>query len=58
MRREIIDIAGEIRAETAAAYQFFDGTRVVWLPKSQVEWDQDTKTMAMPVWLATERELV
>lgn len=55
---EIIDIAGEIKHETEKAYRFFDGSKLVWLPKSQVEWDPDSKTMTMPVWLATERELV
>ena len=58
MKRELADINGEIIHETERAYKFNDGARVVWLPKSQCEWDQDTKTMTMPVWLATEKELV
>lgn len=58
MPKEIVDIAGEIHAETPLAYLFFDGTKTVWLPKSQAEWDQDDKTMAMPIWLATEKELI
>jgi hypothetical protein len=58
MRSDLIDIAGEIRRETDKAYQFFDGLRTVWLPKSQCEWDQDDRTMAMPSWLAEEKELV
>ncbi len=57
MPKETIEIAGEIRAETAA-YQFYDGAKVVWLPKSQVEFDPDSKTMEMPVWLAKDKELV
>ena len=40
------------------AFRFFDGTRVVWLPKSQVEWDADDRTMAMPEWLAKDKELI
>jgi len=58
MARELIDIAGEIRGETDAAYRFHDGARTVWLPKSQCHWDEDDKTMAMPTWLATEKELI
>lgn len=58
MASGLIDIAGEIKGETDAAYRFFDGTRTVWLPKSQVEWDADDKTMAMPEWPATEKELI
>jgi hypothetical protein len=58
MKSDLVDIAGEIRNETEKAYQFFDGKRVVWLPKSQCEWDSDDKTMAMPEWLAKEKELI
>lgn len=58
MKSDLVDIAGEIQGETAAAYRFFDGTRTVWLPKSQVEWDPDDKTMAMPEWLAKDKELI
>lgn len=55
---EIVDVSGEIRGETEKAYRFFDGTKQVWLPKSQVEWDIDSKTMTMPLWLAMEKELI
>jgi hypothetical protein len=55
---EIIDIVGEIQAETDKAYRFFDGLRVVWLPKSQCEWDVDEKTMTMPMWLAKDKEII
>lgn len=59
-----VDISGEVRGETQegytdrGAYRFYDGTRTVWLPKSQCQWDSDTKTMEMPLWLATEKELI
>ena len=56
--KELEDIAGEITAETAAAYRFYDCARTVWLPKSQCEWDVDTKTMTMPIWLAKEKGLI
>lgn len=57
MRSDIIDIPGEIQGETERAFRFNDGRVTVWLPKSQCEWDEDAKTMAMPEWLAIEKEL-
>ena len=53
-----IDIAGELRNETEKAWCLFDGTRYVWLPKSQCEWDADAQTMAMPTWLAKDKGLI
>jgi hypothetical protein len=58
MRSDLVDIAGELRGETDRAYRFYDGTRMVWIPKSQCEWDPRDKTMAMPEWLAREKELI
>jgi hypothetical protein len=60
MKSDLVDIAGELVEpyETDKAYRFFDGSRTVWLPKSQCEWDADDKTMAMPEWLAKEKELI
>jgi hypothetical protein len=56
-RNELVDIAGEIRAETERALQFFDGERLVWLPLSQIEVNDDG-TVTMPEWLAEEKELI
>lgn len=36
---------------------FFDGSRAVWLPKSQIEVNDDG-TVTMPEWLAHEKELI
>jgi hypothetical protein len=58
MRSNLVDIAGEVQGETDKAYRFFDGNRTVWLPKSQVEWDETDGTMAMPEWLAKDKELI
>lgn len=57
---DLIDISGELSPpyETEKAYHFYDGTREVWLPKSQVEWDKIDKIMTMPEWLALEKELI
>ena len=58
MKSDLVDIGGEIRGETANAYRFHDGIRTVWLPKSRREWDAADSTMAMPEWLAKEKELI
>jgi hypothetical protein len=58
LKSDLVDIAGEVRSETDKAYRFFDGERTVWLPKSQCEWDAHDKTMAMPEWLAKDKELI
>lgn len=56
-RDRLIDITGEVLFDTEKAYRFNDGTKEVWLPKSQCEWDEDAKEMTMPEWLATEKGL-
>lgn len=58
MKSDLVDIAGEIQGETEKAYRFHDGIRTVWLAKSQVEWDATDKTMAMPEWVARDKELI
>jgi hypothetical protein len=57
-KSDIVDIDGSIVGETEKAYRFDGGTITVWLPKSQVEWDADGRTMAMPEWLALEKGLI
>lgn len=57
-RSDLVDIAGEVRRETERAYLFFDGTKEVWIPKSQCQWDQDDKTMAMSEWQAKDKGLI
>lgn len=56
-KSSLVDIAVEVRHETAAAYLLFDGDKEAWLPKSQVENNGDG-TFAMPEWLAVERGFV
>lgn len=67
---KLIDIAAEIRHETDKAYLVYDGRSEikkgdtapselrVWLPKSQVEYNEDDKTFAMPEWLALEKGFI
>jgi hypothetical protein len=57
-RSDLIDIAGELRAETERAFLVFDGAKSVWLPKSLVEHDPADGTFAMPEWLAIDKGLV
>lgn len=56
-RSDLVDIACEIRAETERALQIYDGERTVWLPRSQIEIGADG-TIAMPEWLAKDKELI
>lgn len=58
LNNDLIDISGEIKAETEKAYRFYDGKETVWLPKSQCEWNEEEKTMTMPEWLAMEKGLI
>lgn len=53
----LTDIAGEKRGETEKAIQIFDGARTAWVPKSQVE-DNEDGTFTMPEWLAKEKEFI
>ncbi len=57
---DLIDVSGELVEpyETDAAYRFFDGSRTVWLPKSQCEWDEEDMMMVMPEWLARIKGLI
>ena len=55
---DLVDLAGSIRYETEKAFLFHDGTKTVWLPKSQCEWDEASRIMTLPEWLALEKELI
>jgi hypothetical protein len=57
-RSDIVDLEGEIRGPgTTLAVQFYDGERTVWLPRSQIEINDDG-TISLPEWLAKEKELI
>jgi len=56
-KRELIDIAAVLKGETEAAYRIFDGKRTEWVPKSQVERNDDD-TFTMPEWLALEKGFI
>lgn len=56
----LIDIACEVKGETANAYRIDDGTKTEWVPKSQVELHREGKNtvMVMPEWLAREKGFI
>lgn len=57
MTEKLFDMAAEIHGETDRAWRLFDGIRYAWVPKSQVE-KNDDGTFTMPLWLAKEKEFV
>ncbi len=58
MKSDLIDIACKIKAETDKAILIDDGTKEVWLPKSQIELNREDSIVTMPEWLAMEKELI
>ncbi len=50
-KHDIMEIAADLRYETDKAYLLYDGDKEAWLPKSQVENNNDG-TFSMPEWLA------
>ena len=54
---ELFDLAAEIRGETDKALRLSDGVRTEWVPKSQVE-DNEDGTFTMPMWLAKDKGFV
>lgn len=56
-KRELVDIAAELRGETEKAFRLFDGARTEWVPKSQVEENGDG-TFTMPEWLAKDKGFI
>lgn len=57
MSDRLVDIAVEVKGETDKAYRVFDGDKTEWVPKSQVENNNDG-TFTMPEWLAQEKGFI
>jgi hypothetical protein len=65
-KRELIDVAGCLHAETEKAILFSDTAdreKAVWIPKSQCEFVHDGGqarfiTVTLPEWLAQEKGLI
>lgn len=60
---KVVEVSvGDLLEETDKAYGF-DGGKihrqghpvVIWVPKSQVEYDNKNQTLVMPIWLAKEK---
>jgi len=70
MAEKLIDIAAELRHETDKAYLIYDGRShikkgdtqpsdlLIWIPKSQCEYNEDDGSFAMPEWLALEKGFI
>ena len=58
MSKELADIKAEKKGETDLAYRIFDGIVTVWVPKSEVEYDEDAGVFTMPEWLAIDKGLI
>ena len=56
-KAKLIDIAAEVKAETDRAWKLFDGSTTEWVPKSQVERNDDG-TFTMPEWLAMNKGFI
>lgn len=56
-RSDLIDVAAEIKGETEKAWRLYDGSVTEWVPKSQVE-KNDDGTFAMPEWLAKDKGFI
>ncbi len=56
-KHNIIEIAAELRGETDKAFRLYDGTKTEWVPKSQVENNEDG-TFSMPEWLAEDKGFI
>lgn len=54
---KLIDISAEIKGETDKAWRLYDGAKTEWVPKSQVE-NNDDGTFTMPEWLAREKGFI
>lgn len=57
VNHDLVDVVGQVRAETEKAIQLFHADGICWLPKSLVEVNDDG-TVTMPEWLAIDKGLV
>ncbi len=56
-KSELVDVTAEVRGETEKAWRLFDGSKLEWVPKSQVEDNRDG-TFTMPEWMAKEKGFI
>lgn len=59
MKSHIVDLnVDEFIVETKEAYLFKINGKRVWLPKSQIEFDEEDRVVSMPERMAIDKELV
>ena len=61
--KELVEIACEVRIVTDKAYHVYDGSRVQWVPRSEIRNEvrdkQDVITSIwIPTWLALAKEFI
>jgi hypothetical protein len=56
-KKELFDVAATLLVETPHAWKIDDGRVQEWVPKSQVERNDDG-TWTMPDWLAKEKGFI
>ena len=54
---QMVEITGEVKIQTGKAIQFYDGSRTVWLPRSQIEIADDGAVWCAE-WLAKKNGLI
>jgi len=54
---DIIEIAVDLRHETEKAFLLHDGSKEVWVPKAEVESNNDG-TFSTPEWLAMDKGFI
>jgi RNase P/RNase MRP subunit p29 len=61
VKKELIEIACQVKGETQNAYRIYDGKKTEWVPKSQVEVEivgNASAICTMPEWLAMEKGFI
>ncbi len=57
--KKLIDLSATLLRETERAYQLDVGTKIEWVPKSQVQQDDtDPNIFTMPEWLARDKGFI
>jgi len=63
VNKNYYEFTGIIKHQTDRAILFYDGVKEVWIPKSQIEEEDDYEigeeaTITIPEWLAIDKELI
>lgn len=61
MKSNVVDVEVKLHHQTERAILVSDDgdkANAVWLPLSQIEWDEADGIVTMPEWLATEKGFI